>query len=175
MSSLASVTQWHHEVDVLICGFGLAGASAAIEALEADPAARVMIIEKMPEHQAGGNTRASGQSLMISKNAQALKDYQRLMSESNPIPEDMLDTWATRMTQLEPWIQARADEAGARFIKGTGFSEREAVLEYPELGAQEAVAYTATILPIPAGVWLAFKANVDKRPVEVLYQTPLGP
>ncbi|MBP8100758.1 MAG: FAD-binding protein [Burkholderiaceae bacterium] len=173
MSSLASVTQWHHETDVLICGFGLAAASAAIEALETDPAVRVMIIEKMPERHAGGNTRASGQSLLISKNAEALKAYQRLMSESNPIPEDMLDIWATRMTQLEPWIQARADEAGARFIKGTGFSEREAVLEYPELGAQDAVAYTGTILPIPAGVWLAFKANIDKRPVEVLYETPL--
>jgi succinate dehydrogenase/fumarate reductase flavoprotein subunit len=41
MSSLASVTQWHHETDVLICGFGLAAASAAIEALETDPAVRV--------------------------------------------------------------------------------------------------------------------------------------
>jgi hypothetical protein len=49
MSSLASVTQWHHEVDVLICGFGMAGSSAAIEAIEADPERRAcMIIEKMP-------------------------------------------------------------------------------------------------------------------------------
>ena len=36
MSSLASVTQSHHEVDVLICGFGMAGSSAAIDAIDAE-------------------------------------------------------------------------------------------------------------------------------------------
>lgn len=173
MASLNSVPAWDHEVDVLICGFGMAGSSAAIEAIDTDPQADVLIIEKMPERYAGGNARASGQSLMINKNPQALKDYQRAMSQPNPIPEDMLDIWADRMSKLEPWIQARAEEVGARFIKGTGFSEREAVLEFPEFGAREAVAYTSTILPIPSGVWLAFKANVDKRPVKVMYETPL--
>ena len=82
----------------------------------------------------------------------------------NPIPEDMLRAWTQAMVQLEPWIEERAREAGARYIKGTGFSEREVVREFPELGAEEAVAYTATILPIPSGVWLAFKANVERRP-----------
>ncbi len=173
MASLNSVKQWDHEVDVLICGFGMAGSSAAIEAVDTDPKAEVLIIEKMSERYAGGNARASGQSLMINKNPQALKDYQRAMSQPNPIPEDMLDIWADRMSKLEPWIQARAEEVGAKFIKGTGFSEREAVLEFPEFGAREAVAYTSTILPIPSGVWLAFKANVDKRPVKVMYETPL--
>jgi hypothetical protein len=77
------------------------------------------------------------------------------------------------MSQLEPWIQARAEEAGAQYIKGTGFTEREAVLEFPELGAADAVTYTATILPIPAGVWLAFKKNIDARPVNILYDSPV--
>jgi succinate dehydrogenase/fumarate reductase flavoprotein subunit len=173
MASLISVKQWDFEVDVLIFGFGLAGASAAIEALATDPLARVMICEKMPEKFAGGNTRASGQSLLINYDPEALKRYQRAMSSSNPIPEDMLDTWALRMSQLEPWIKARADEVGAQYIHGVGFTDREAVLEFPEFGAVEAVAHTATILPIPAGVWLAFKANIDKRPVQVLYETPI--
>jgi succinate dehydrogenase/fumarate reductase flavoprotein subunit len=173
MASLNSVKQWDHEVDVLICGFGMAGSSAAIEAIDTDPNADVLIIEKMSERYAGGNARASGQSLMINKNPQALLDYQRAMSQPNPIPEDMLQAWVDRMSKLEPWIQARAEEVGAKFIKGTGFSEREAVLEFPEFGAREAVAYTSTILPIPSGVWLAFKANVDKRPVKVMYETPL--
>lgn len=172
MASLASVSHWDFETDVLILGFGLAGACAAIEALATDPNAQVLICEKMSERHAGGNTRASGQSLLISRNPEALKAYQRRMSQSNPVPEEMLDAWARQMSTLEPWIQERATEAGARYIRGTGFTEREAVLEFPELGAAEAVAHTATILPIPAGVWLAFKANVDRRPVKVLYETP---
>ena len=173
MASLTSIKSWDFETDVLILGFGLAGACAAIEALATDPSAQVLICEKMPERYAGGITRASGQSLLINKNPEALKDYQRRMNQSNPVPEAMLDEWARQMSRLEPWIQERAAEAGARYIHGTGFTDREAVLEFPEMGASEAVAHTATILPIPAGVWLAFKTNIDRRPVRVLYETPV--
>lgn len=173
MASLNSVKSWDEEVDVLICGFGCAGASAAIEAHDVDPSARVLLIEKAPQEFAGGNCRVSGQSLLISKNKEALKDYQRSMSTANPIPEDLLDEWAERMVNLEPWIQKVAEDAGAEFLRGTGFTERDAVLEFPELGARDAVAYTSTIIPIPSGVWLALKANVEKRNVPVWFDTPL--
>lgn len=163
MASLASVKEWTDETDVLICGYGLAGAAAAIEAHDLDTAADVLLLEKMPESLAGGNSRASGQSLLISHNKEALKSYQRAMSQPNPIPEEMLDAWAERMVGLEPYIEARAREVGATYLHGTGWSERGVVLEFPEYGAAEAVAHTATILPVPSGVWLAFKANVDKR------------
>jgi succinate dehydrogenase/fumarate reductase flavoprotein subunit len=167
MATLASVQSWAHETDVLVCGFGCAGASAAIEAH--DLGGEVLIIEKAPKEHAGGNARVSGQSLLISKNAEALKAYQRAMSTANPIPEDVLDAWAQAMVNLEPWVQQIARDAGATFLRGTGFTEKEAVLEFPELGAREAVAYTATILPIPSGVWLALQANVEQRAVRVLY------
>ncbi len=174
MASLQSVECWDCETDLLIAGFGLAGACTAIEAHDLDADCQILVIEKLPRELAGGNTRASGQSLLISKNAEALADYQRIMSSTNPVPEDMLQAWAKAMTELEPWIQARAAEAGARYIKGTGFSEREVVREFPELGAEQAVAYTATILPIPSGVWLAFDANVARRPrIQVRYETKI--
>lgn len=173
MASLNSVSQWDETVDVLICGFGCAGASAAIEARDVDPAARVLIVEKAPQQFAGGNCRVSGQSLLISKNKDALKDYQRKMSEANPVSEELLDDWAERMVNLEPWIQQIAAGAGQEFLRGTGFSERDAVLEFPELGARDAVAYTSTILPIPSGVWMALKANVEKRNVPVWFDTRL--
>ena len=44
MASLSSVRHWHEETDVLVCGFGLAGAAAAIEAHDLDPAADVLVI-----------------------------------------------------------------------------------------------------------------------------------
>lgn len=164
MASPASVKAWDDETDVLVCGYGLAGACAAIEAHDLDPGADILVLEKMPERYQGGNSRASGQSLLISRNAEALKSYQRAMSAPNPIPEDMLDAWAQRMVELEPWIMARAAEAGARYLHGTGWSDRGVVLEFPEYGAAEAVAHTATILPVPSGVWLTFQANVERRP-----------
>ncbi len=174
MASPSSVRHWHDETDVLICGFGLAGAAAAIEAHDLDPTADVLVIEKMPEEFQGGNSRASGQSLLISKNAEALKSYQRAMSQPNPIPEDMLDAWARRMVDLEPYIEARAKEAGARYLHGTGWSERGVVLEFPEYGAAEAVQHSATILPVPSGVWLTFAACVRQRPrIRVQFETPI--
>jgi succinate dehydrogenase/fumarate reductase flavoprotein subunit len=93
------------------------------------------------------------------------------MSCANPIPEDLLDTWAERMVALEPWVQGLAAAVGAEFLRGTGFTEKEAVLEFPEMGARDAVAYTATILPIPSGVWLALKANVEKRGIATRFDT----
>ena len=63
MASLNSIQQWDDEIDVLIVGFGLSGAVSAIRAIESDPSASVMIIEKNPERLAGGNSRASGQTL----------------------------------------------------------------------------------------------------------------
>jgi succinate dehydrogenase/fumarate reductase flavoprotein subunit len=174
MASLSNVQSWDDECDVLICGYGCAGASAAIEAYDAEPSARILLIEKAPEEFAGGNARVSGQSLMISKDAEALKSYQRAMSVANPIPESMLADWANRMVNLEPWIKQIAEDAGAEFLRGSGFSGRDVVLEFPEFGARDAVAYTATILPHPSGVWLALKANVEKRQIPVQFETALA-
>lgn len=173
MASLNSVKNWHAEVDVLVCGYGAAGSAAAIEAYDTDPKAKILIIEKAPEEFAGGNVRVSGQSMLIAKNKEALKDYQRKMSASNPVSEEMLDRWADEMVNLEPWVQKLASDVGAEFLRGSGFSGRDAVLEFPEFGAREAVEYTSTILPHPSGVWLALKANVEKRQIQVQCETAL--
>lgn len=174
MASLASIKHWDQTWDIIIAGFGLAGMCAAIEAHDRDPDCRILILEKAPEAETGGNSRVAGQSLLISRDAKALADYQRKMSQANPIPEEMLLAWAEAMTQLEPWIQERAKQAGAEFIHGTGFSERDAVLEFPEMGARDAVYCTATILPIPSGVYLAFRENIRLRPrIQIAYETPL--
>ena len=160
---------WDEEFDIVIAGFGLAGCSAAIEALEAKPDARVLILEKAPEDEAGGNSRASGQSLWIPHDdKQALMHYQRQMSAPNPIPEELLDFWADQLLALEPWIIERAKEAGQKYDTGDG-----GIMEMPEFGAEEAVKFNSTILPRAGGLWEAFKKNIDKRPVTVWYESPV--
>ncbi len=173
MASLNSVTHWDYECDLLICGFGCAGASAAIEAYDTDPDARILLIEKAPQVHAGGNVRVSGQSLLVPKSKDALIRYQRNLSAANPIPDSLLDDWATRMMALEPWIEQLAKDADAEFVRGTGFTEKVAVLEFPDLGAAEAVDHTATILPIPSGVWLALQSNVRSRNIPTHYETAI--
>ena len=51
---------WDYEADVVVVGYGGAGASAAIGAAREDPDAQVIIIEKAPEGDEGGNTSVSG-------------------------------------------------------------------------------------------------------------------
>jgi succinate dehydrogenase/fumarate reductase flavoprotein subunit len=55
--SAADIT-WDAETDVVVVGFGGAGASAAIGA--SDAGASVILLEKAPEKDAGGNTSVSG-------------------------------------------------------------------------------------------------------------------
>ena len=173
MASPGSVTAWDDEADVIIVGYGMAGACAAIEARDADPDADILVIEKMSEELAGGNARVSGQSLLVSKNPQALAAYQRAMSAANPVPESVLQGWANRMADLEPWIKERADEAGLKYSVGSGRSDGDAVLEFPEYGASEAVTHQSTILPTPSGVWLAMKACAENRKPRFKFEMPL--
>jgi len=158
--------RWEEEYDVVIVGFGVAGCSAAIEALDDRPDARVLILEKAPEEHAGGNSRASGQGLVIPKDKEAMKQYQRNLSYSNPVPEDLLEFWASELMGLHPWIEERAREAEQEYRVS------EPIYEFADLGAEEAVRAQATILPRPGGLWEAFRKNIDRRPVTVWYESP---
>ena len=159
-------THWDEEYDIVLVGFGIAACSAAIEALDVRPDAKILILEKAPEEHAGGNSRASDQGLVIPKDKEAMKRYQRNLSYSNPVPEDLLEFWASELMDLHPWIEERAKEANQEYVVS------EPIYEFADLGAKEAVKNAATILPRPGGLWGAFKNNVDKRPVTVWYESP---
>lgn len=58
----AAEEDWNAQYDVVVIGFGGAGASAAIEA--ADAGAKVLVLEKAPKTAAGGNTRVCGQQVL---------------------------------------------------------------------------------------------------------------
>jgi ribulose 1,5-bisphosphate synthetase/thiazole synthase len=55
MHNISGLPQWHEDVDVVVIGSGLAGLSAAVEAVE--HGASVIVIEKMKI--TGGNSRIS--------------------------------------------------------------------------------------------------------------------
>lgn len=63
--------KWDMETDVVILGYGGAGACAAIEAHDAG--AKVLILEKLP--QGGGNTAVSSGGFMVPKDKKAAYEY----------------------------------------------------------------------------------------------------
>jgi len=79
--------KWDDEADVIVLGFGGAGASAAIEAH--DGGAKVMILEKQPEATHYSNTRMSGGIFHCPDpkgNKAALKEYAKAMFSGENVP-----------------------------------------------------------------------------------------
>ena len=171
MASLAGTKGWDKEADVVVLGFGLAGACTAIEAVDTDPATDVLIVEKMPEGREGGNSRVSGQTLCPAHDVEKLIDYQRNLNEPNPIPETLLRTWAAKVVEIEPWIERMVSEVGAEYARGSGPRADETIFEYEDLGARIAIDYNATVPPMPSGVWNVFREQVRRRPIKALYDS----
>lgn len=64
---------WDAEYDVVVLGYGGAGANAAVAAYE--EGAKVLLTDKAPAGLEGGNTQASGQFIMATDNPQELYNY----------------------------------------------------------------------------------------------------
>jgi succinate dehydrogenase/fumarate reductase flavoprotein subunit/uncharacterized protein with FMN-binding domain len=66
---------WDAEYDVVVIGFGGAGATAAISA--ADAGARVLLLEKAPYGEEGGNTKYAGQLVLTPTDRAKTLEYYR--------------------------------------------------------------------------------------------------
>lgn len=157
--------RWDEEADVVVLGFGLAGAVAAIEAFDSDPGAVIVVLEKAPEERAGGNSRVSGQRVLCAGDLEQLLVYQRALNEPNPIPDDVLRAWGEGMMEVEPWVARMAAEVGFECVRCPNDPE------FPALPGSSSVSHSITVHPPPAGVWRTFKEHVERRAIDVLYET----
>lgn len=88
----AEEIEWDGVFDVVVVGFGAAGAAAAISAAESG--ASVLLADKAPEGSEGGNSRFSSQLFVSADDKQQACDYQRALSGSYYVPDDVLDAYA---------------------------------------------------------------------------------
>jgi succinate dehydrogenase/fumarate reductase flavoprotein subunit len=97
-------TKWDYVTDVVVVGYGLAGAVAALSAREAG--AEVIVLEKMPYGKEGGNSKVSGNMVFIPGNVEDGKAYFRSMCARNMdgITDELVDTWATEMVANRNWL-----------------------------------------------------------------------
>ena len=73
--------KWDVEADVVVVGFGAAGVAASVTAH--DLGAKVVILEKAPEGQEGGNTRVAGHAW---RNRRSGAPAMRAMTSANISP-----------------------------------------------------------------------------------------
>ena len=165
MESQSSVPHpWGVEADVVVVGFGAAGMAAAVTAH--DLGAKVVILEKAPEGQEGGNTRVAGQGYLNTSSADSAVAYLTALCGPYTVPETMVRVWAEEMGQNNAWLRSLGGDPQEHQHPPVG-------IEFPDLPGADCVhkfhdgptyGYSYT--------WKLFERLVKERPIPILYETP---
>ena len=168
---------WDKEVDVVVVGFGLSGAAAVVEAVDIAPDASILLLEKMTEELAGGNSIASGQTILHvwPDDIELFREYMWATGMPNPIPEDWFNWWIDEMVAQLPWIEQVADSVDYWFRpKDWG----DAIMEFPEFPGSVFRSKSTSLCRRPStqtqagGTFTAFGNVVKQLPIEIMYETP---
>jgi succinate dehydrogenase/fumarate reductase flavoprotein subunit len=155
---------WDVEADVVVVGFGAAGVAAAVTAH--DLGAKVVILEKAPEGQEGGNTRVAGQGYLNTSSAELAAAYLNALCGPYTVPEAMVQVWAEEMCQNNNWLESVGGDPQEHQHPPVG-------IEFPDLPGSDCVhkfhdgptyGYSYT--------WKRFESLVKQRPIPILYETP---
>ncbi|MDP2719536.1 MAG: FAD-binding protein [Dehalococcoidia bacterium] len=174
-----SVT-WDRETDVIIAGYGLSGAVAAIEA--SDAGAEVIILEK--SQFPGGLSILAGGSILCVSDPESAAGYLAHLSGGR-IDENLIAPFARGLSEIEPYMRKLAEVNGGKVTasKSTipgGIGEGL----YPFPGQEAFYRIRVTEIPGFTGfTWVqhlrmaalnmmkVVMDNVDKRNVPCLFST----
>jgi succinate dehydrogenase/fumarate reductase flavoprotein subunit len=155
---------WDVEADIVVVGFGAAGVAAAVTAHTLG--ARVVILEKAPEGQEGGNTRVAGQGYLNTSAPEPAAAYLNALCGPYTVPAPLVRVWAEEMCRNNDWLRGLGGDPQEHQHPPVG-------IEFPELPGAACVhkfhdgptyGYSYT--------WQRFESLVKQRPIPVLYQTP---
>jgi succinate dehydrogenase/fumarate reductase flavoprotein subunit len=156
--------RWDIEADVVVVGFGAAGVAASVTAH--DLGAKVVILEKAPEGQEGGNTRVAGQGYLNTSSAGEAAAYLTALCGPYTVPEAMVQVWAEEMCQNNAWLESLGGDPQEHQHPPVG-------IEFPDLPGSGCVhkfhdgptyGYSFT--------WQRFESLIRQRPIPIRYETP---
>jgi succinate dehydrogenase/fumarate reductase flavoprotein subunit len=172
---------WHQEADVVVIGYGYAGAVAAIEAHDAG--ADVLLIEKMPDP--GGISITSGGNVRTVDDAEA--GFRHLQATcAGTTPDSVLRALAAGMRELPDYFEKLSRVSGATVdhrqadgnypFSGTHTFGYVSIKHVPNFDAERSYPFVSSYVPIhrAAGVRL-FKVlddNIRSRRIRVMPSTP---
>ena len=156
--------QWDKEADVVVVGFGAAGAAAAITAH--DLGASVLLLEKAPEGEEGGNTKVAGQGYLHVSDVDKAIDYLNALCGQYPVPRPMVRAWADEVSRNNTWLAAIGGDPQEHQHQPEG-------IEFPELPGADCVHkfHNGDVLGY-SNTWKFFETAVKQRPIEILFETP---
>jgi len=156
--------KWDMEAEVVIVGFGGAGAATAITAH--DLGAKVLMLEKAPEGEEGGNTRIAGQGYLQIYDVDKAVMYLDALSGPYPVLSQMVRTWAEEVRGNNDWVSGIGGDPQEHQHQPEG-------IEFPDLpGADCAHKFHNGDILGYSNTWKFFESSVKRRPIQVLYETP---
>lgn len=159
--------KWDAEYDVVIAGYGFAGAAAAVSA--ADAGARVLLVEKAPYGKEGGNSRYAHQGCLYFDPAapdDELFAYMKAMQAGAGNPSDEVIRTYIRETKRQ-----------VEYLKSLGADPKVTpkAAEFPDLPGAEHIQRVFVSLPGADGkLYALMQENVEKRAdrIDVWYDSP---
>jgi succinate dehydrogenase/fumarate reductase flavoprotein subunit len=172
---------WDEEADVVVVGFGYAGAVAALEAQEAD--ADVLLIEKMPDP--GGISITSGGNVRTVEDEEEGFAHLRATS-GGTTPDSVLRALAAGMKQMPDYFEKLCKVSGASVDRrqadgnypftGTKTFGYVSIKQVPNFDPERTYPSVSSYVPIhrAAGVRLfkVIEDNIRARKVRVTLSTP---
>lgn len=126
--------KWNADYDVIVLGFGGAGATAARFA--ADKGAKVLIVDAAPFGHEGGNTRYSAQHVAMATDREKIQTYYEQLTAPFELNPNMLKTYLDGFVDMEDYFKKYLDTDAfvwsRDFKEGDQLDYKEHMAEYPE-------------------------------------------
>ena len=152
---------WDHEADIIVVGLGGAGLAAAIAARQAG--LEVIALEAAPEEYCGGNTRVSGNYLLIPDNAEDGALYQTTLNGPYNVDEKLIEAWAKAISENMEWLPDLDIN-----LEATAFANPE----FPGLPGSESIkTYAVDGKPGSASLWIPLYETAQDMDAEIHYDT----
>lgn len=161
-----STLKWDAVYDVIVVGFGGAGAGAARFA--ADNNAKVLLIDAAPEGQEGGNTRYAGGAFAWSDNFEDLREYYKQTYYPFKYDPKDLDTFVNNVLQMKEYSKKY-------FGIEAQYTGRRPEGEYPEYRhASTMRSQSMTQGMYNGGFWKLLRKKVYERldKIDVWFSSP---
>ena len=162
---------WDKEADVVVIGYGGAGAASAIAAHDAG--AEVLILEKSA--QGGGNTAVSGGGVLCPTNSEDAYNYiTGLFAISHScMDESLVRVFSDMSVENVDWLCALKPGTEMAVYGGAGFKEVEGADSQQKYGVvSDATDQTTGTGHTGADLFAVYTYAIEERGIEVMCSTP---
>lgn len=179
---MVKVNNWDAEYDVVVLGFGGAGATAARFA--ADEGAKVLLVDAAPEGNEGGNTRYSAQMISASDDFEAEKKYFAALTDPMTLDQEIADTYVEGMANMAKYLKEHLGVEPYQYKRDYWNNPKFAALrkaiidntvEYPEFeGSEHHDILSVSLGFFDGALWKMLRQNVVDRSdkIDVWFSSP---